>query len=240
MRTSQVTTQADQAGSYELEVFDCARPVSVIVCAHGNGVRRWDGENFFYNVAEHYTGSAFLLVDQNQPYEDGCKLNDLQVMVSRVQGLVVKAKADYPGVPVIVMGHSMGCGVAARLDTKDVSKMIFIAPTAGDETKKLLERYGPAIMQGQVVKSSDDLTKNLSKEYVDSVQGIVWEEEYPKLLERFPEVYVFEAGNEEMISQERFKHRAMPFAGYKIMPGATHNVSGQALQALFAELDPLM
>jgi pimeloyl-ACP methyl ester carboxylesterase len=240
MRTSQVITKEEQAGSYEIEVFDCAKPTSVIICSHGNGVRRWDGENFFYNVVEHYPGSAFLLVDQNQVYKDGCKLNDLQIMVDRVQGLVTKAKADYPGVPIIVMGHSMGCGAAARLSPQDVSKMIFVAPTAGDETAKLLRRYGPDILAGQEVKSSDGLTKFVSKEFVDSVQSVVWEEEYKKLLTEFSAVHVFEAGKEELVSEERFKHRDMPFETYTIIPGATHNVHGQALQDLFVELDRLI
>ncbi len=85
MRQSSVTTNQDKAGDYEVEVFDCVKPKGVIVTAHGNGVRRWDGEEFFYAVAEQYPNYVVMLIDQNQLYEDGCKLNDLQIMVDRVQ-----------------------------------------------------------------------------------------------------------------------------------------------------------
>lgn len=240
MRTSKILIEHDEAGPYEVEVFGCASPKSVIVCSHGNGVRRWDGEKFFYNVAEHYGDHKFLLVDQNQLYEDGCKLNDLAVMVARVQGLIDKATADDPGVPIIVLGHSMGCGVIARLDLGNVKSVVFVAPAAGDATARLVKRYGDDITNGMIVKTSDGLTKYISKEYVQSVTGIVWEEEYDKLLLRYKTVHVFESGNEEVIGEDRFKHRTMPFASYSTIAGAKHNLAGPPLELLFKELDSLL
>ena len=59
---------------------------------------------FFYAVAEHYPGHAFLLVGQNQPHEGGCKLNDLCVMIARVHGLIDKALVDYPDVRLWLWG----------------------------------------------------------------------------------------------------------------------------------------
>lgn len=239
-RESTVLTERDAGGEYEVEVFGCEKPKSIIVCSHGNGVRRWDGEKFFYAVAEHYPEHVFLLADQNQPYEDGCKLNSLKVMVARVQGLVDKAVTDLPGVPVIVMGHSMGCGVASQLNLDNVSKVVFVAPAAGEPISGLVERYGESVLEGRVVKTSDGLTKFISKEYVDSVRGIIWEREYEKLLERFKPVYVFEAGEEEIVGDERLKHRDLSFADYEIIPGATHNFHGEALTRLFTSLDPIL
>jgi len=236
MRQSRVTTNTDLAGKYETETFDCLNPKSVVICSHGNGVRRWDGEHFFYNVAEHFPDRAFLLVDQNQPYRDGCRLNSLQIMIDRVQGLIAKAVTDYPGVPIIVLGHSMGCGIAARLDLSRVNKVIFVAPAAGDTTQALIKRYGSDIIEGKTVQTTDGLTKDIPKEYVASVRGVIWEKEYEKLLTRFKSVYVFESGDEEIVGEERLQHRAMPFAEYKIMPGAKHNVVGAPLQALCQEL----
>jgi hypothetical protein len=240
MRNSQVSSNQDNAGPYEIELFDAANPKGVIVCAHGNGVRRWDGQKFFYAVAEHYADYAVLLVDQNQPAGDGSKLNPLNTMVARVQGITDLALSKYPGVPVIVMGHSMGCGIAARLNLEGVSRALFVTPTAGDEIRKLMQRYGPGILQGMEVTTSDGLLKIIPKEYIASVEGIVWENEYRKLLEHYSAVHVFEAGDEEIVGDERLAHRDMPFASYTTIPGAHHNLSGKPLQAFFTQADPLV
>lgn len=240
MRQSKVITKKDSAGEYEVEIFDCDNPKGVVLCAHGNGVRRWDGEHFFHAVAQHYPDRVFILVDQNQIYKDGCKLNSLDIMVGRVQGIVDMAVDTYVKVPKIVMGHSMGCGIATQLDTTDIARMIFVAPVAGAFMAKQIQRYGPGVKKGMEVKSSDGLTKLLTKEYVATLKDIVWEDEFLKFLRKYPEVYVFESGDEEMIGEERFQHRDMPFAGYDIIPGATHNFSGEPLQRLFVKMDPLL
>lgn len=241
MRNSTISTYSDSGGTFEVEIFAAENPKSVIICSHGNGDRRWDGENFFYNVTNQYQRSAFYLVDQNQVIEDGCKLNDLNIMVQRVQRLIERAKKDYPEVPIIILGHSMGCGVAAKLELDDVEKVIFVAPTAGKEFVKLKRRYGDNITKtGGIVKTTDGLNKFISKEYLDSVKSIDWEEEYKKLLNRFSEVYVFESGAEEIVGEERILHKDMPFKVHKIIHGATHNYHGEALSLLYAELDSLL
>jgi hypothetical protein len=240
MRKSTVITQTDKSGPYEVEIFDTEQSKSLIICVHGNGVRRWDGEKFYYNVAEHYANHAVYLVDQNQPYEDGCSLNDIAVMVQRVQVLITQAKKDHPGIPLVVLAHSMGCGIAARLDTSDVDRIIFVAPTAGAEKAKLIKRYGPDIIDGKVVKTTDGLTKVITKEYYESVKDIVWEEEYQKLLKRFPAVYVFASGAEEIVGDERLVHEDMPFAAYTVIEGAPHNYAGESLERLYKQLDQLL
>lgn len=94
-RKSSIITKHDSMGEYELEFFHDEHPTRVIVCAHGNGVRRRDGEQFFYAVAEHYTDSAVLLVDQNQTTGDGVTINPLPVLVSRVELLIEEAVRLY-------------------------------------------------------------------------------------------------------------------------------------------------
>ncbi len=241
MRTNHVFTDSDKAGDYEVELIEVNDPKSIVICSHGNGVRRWDGERFFHNVAEHYPTHSFYLVDQNQVIDDGCSLNDLSVMAARVQELITLAKQNHPSTPIIVLAHSMGCGVATRLGLTDVERVIFVAPAAGDLIQKLAERYGKSIAeQGGMTHTSDGLNKLVTKEYIESVKGLVWEEEYEKLLKSYPEVYVFESGEEEIVADERFKHRNLPFKNYKIIPGAKHNYAGEALKELFTELDTLL
>ena len=241
MRNSTVRKLHDQAGEYESEYFECDNPKSVIICSHGNGVRRWDGEHFFLNIAKHYVDRAVYLVDQNQVIKDGCQLNDINIMSERVQKLIDVAMNNYPGVPIVVLAHSMGCGVSAQLELDDVEKVIFVTPGAGNEFMKLKKRYGEDIINGGgMVKTTDGLNKLISKDYLESVSKITWENEYSKLLKKFQNVYVFEAGDEEIVGDDRFKHRDMPFKSYQIIPGATHNLHGKALKLFFVELEYLV
>ncbi len=241
MRKSTVTKHTDAAGEFEAEVFDCENPKSVVICSHGNGVRRWDGENFFYNVANHYGDRAFYLVDQTQVIEEGCELIDLQLMVQRVQSLVIRATEDHPGVPITVLAHSMGCGVASLLDTKNVSRMILAAPASGNVVDLMVSRYGENILEGGLIRTSDGLNKLLSKEYVQSVDGVAWEEKYQKLLQNFKDVYVFESADDEILTEERKALvRPLPFKSLVVIEGATHNLHGEALEKLYQEIDDLI
>lgn len=239
-RQSNLTTEHDSAGDYEVELFDCQHPKGVIICVHGRGVRRWDGEHFFYNIADHYGDYACLLVDQNQFDGDTCKLNPLPVAVARVQQLIAIAQAKYPRTPIVIIGHSMGCGIATMLPLDAVSKVIFVAPAAGDQMQALVERYGAAIVEGKLTTSVDGLKKFMSKEYVDSLRGVVLGERYQELLSRYKQVYAFESGSEEIVGPDRFALRDMAFAGYTIIPGATHNLTGEPLGRLFVDLNQLL
>jgi len=241
MRKSTVSTHKDDAGEYDSEIFDCENPKSVVICVHGNGVRRWDGEEFFYNVADHYPDHVFYLVDLTQPFDGGCELIDLQLMIARMEKLIAQARADHPDAEINILAHSMGCGVSSLIDTKGISRMILVTPAGGDVVKLMISRHGEDILQGGMVKTSDGLNKLLSKAYVDSVSGVIWEEKYTNLLERFKEVYVFEAGKDEIVTEERRAPlRTLPFAKYSVIDGATHNLHGEALEKLYTEIDDLI
>lgn len=237
---STITTFSDSAGDYEQEVFDCSNPKAIIIGVHGNGVRRWDGEKFYYQVSEHFQNCAIYLIDQNQPEKDGCRLNSLFVMVSRVQKAVSSAKTQHPQVPIWVIAHSMGCGVAALLDTAGISGFIFVAPAVGAQTEKYIKRYGPDIINGKVVKTTEGFYKNISKEFMDSVANIKWQKTYSELLSRFPAVHVFESGADEIVDEERFELREMPFASYQIIEDAPHNFHSKYSTELFRKIDSLL
>jgi pimeloyl-ACP methyl ester carboxylesterase len=240
-RKSIVTTKQDSAGDYEVEIFDHPIPKRIIICSHGNGVRRWDGEKFYYAVAEHYADSAVLLVDQNQLDGDGVKINPLPVLVSRVDGLIKEAKRSHPGVPIILIAHSMGCAVATFVDLSGIRLVVFVAPAAGNPRAALIERYGEDIVKGKAVTTSDGLRKVITVEYCASIKDITsWEEEYAKLIKKFSPVYVFEAGDDEIVGEDRFAHRSMPFTKYEIIEGAKHNFAGEYLTSLFSKLDKLI
>jgi len=134
----------------------------------------------------------------------------------------------------------MGCGIVTRLNLNAVGKVIFVAPTAGNESLRLYRRYGSNIVDGKLTVSTDGRKKYMSKEYVASMQGIVWEDEYRALLDRYHEVYVFEAENEEIVGEDRFALRKLPFAGYTIIPGATHNLHGEALERFIVQCSDLL
>ncbi len=240
-RQSTVTTTRDSAGDYEVEVFECQNPKRVIVCSHGGGVRRWDGEEFFYSVAEHFADSAVLLVDQNQLEHGIVKLNPLPVMVARVSGLIDLAKQEYPGVPIIVIAHSFGCGVASQLDISALSAMVLVAPTVGAPERRLIDQYGEEIVNGMQVMTSDNLQKIYTAEHYASLEGITWKDEYTKLVRHYSPVYAFEAGADEIISEEeRAPNRSVQFTKYLVLDGAPHNLAGKPLADFFAKLDPLL
>lgn len=239
-RKSTLLTKHDAAGDYVIEIFDSPQPKGVVVCIHGRGVHREDGERFFYAVTEHYPNHIFVLVDQNQFDKDTCLLSPLPIALARVQGAMTTVQASYPDLPLSLIGHSMGCGLIAKLNLDTVSKAIFVAPTAGKETEKLASRYGADVANGKLTISSDGLKKYMSKGYFESMHGIVWEDEYRELLTRFSPIYVFESGEEEIVGKERLALRNMPFASYDIIPGATHNLHGDALQWFFKKLDALL
>jgi hypothetical protein len=238
-RQSSVTTHHDTAGEYEVEVFDAPKPKRVIVTAHGNGVRRWDGEKFFYAVAEHCADSAVMLVDQNQSDGDGCRLNPQPILVARIQSLITLAQKQHPGVPVVVLAHSMGCAVTCFLDLSGVASIIFEAPAAGAPRQALIDRYGPDIVKGKTVTTSDGLRKVVPLEYIESIAGLDWEDEYRKLVARYKPVYVFAAGDEEIVSDERLEHEHI-FKHFEIIPHATHNLSGAPLADFLRRLDKIL
>ena len=171
-RHSVVTTKHDDSGDYEVEIFDQPKPKRAIVCSHGVGVRRWDGEKFFYAVAEHFADSAILLVDQNQPNGTSITLNPLPVLVSRVNEIISEARRLYPEVPIVVMAHSFGCGVATFIDRRDISAFVLVTPTVGTPYEKYIERYGSDVVNGKTINTSDGLKKDITADYMSSVKGI--------------------------------------------------------------------
>lgn len=239
MRKSTVSTNHDDAGDYEVEVFDCPKPKRLIVCAHGGGVRRWDGEKFFYAVAEHYDDSAVLLVDQNQQDGDYIRINPLTVAAERINRLIAYAKKLHPGAPIVVMGHSFGCGVVSQLKLEGVNAIVLVTPAAGRSFRNYVDQFGESVANGLQVTSSDGIKKEYTAEFMDSIKNISWEEEYARLAKGPIPVYVFEAGADEIIGEERFAHREIPFTKYFILDRAPHNLVGKPLADFFAKLDPL-
>ena len=240
MSNSIVKTFHDNAGDYEQELFAPESPKRVIVCSHGNGVRRWDGQRFFYAVAEHYSDVAVYTVDQNQAVDDGVALNSIHIMAVRIQKTIERAHIDYPDLEIVLIGHSMGCSVITYLDLKDVSKVVFISAAAGDPFAGIAERYGAGVKNGTDVKTSDGRPKIITKEYIDSIQNVNREDQYREMLQRFEEVYAFESGDEEIVGVDRFKHREMPFKSYKIIPKALHNFVGPPLIDLLSKIDKII
>lgn len=241
MRQSTVNTEKDSEGNFELEIFDHSNPKQIIVCAHGNGVRRWDGEKFFYQVAEYFTDSVVMLVDQNQQLENGVKSNPLHILVARVQRLITIGSNKYPDVPIVIIAHSMGCGVTTQLDLTSVNNVIFVTPATGNIQKSLISRYGNEIKtKNKVIITPDGYTKIFTPGYYNSMNDIVWEKEYLKLCAKFSPIHVFEAGDEEIVGEERFTHREMPFTSYTVLKDANHNLTGQPLKDFFIKVDSII
>lgn len=240
-RKSTITTQSDSAGEYEQEIFVAENPAFILLGVHGNGVRRWDGEKFYYQVADEFEDAVVGLVDQNQVESDGCKLNSMDVIIERNQKLLKELTDKYPNLPVCIVAHSMGCGVASMMNLTSVEGVVFVAPAVGAFKEKYVERYGEDIINGKIVRTSDGLHKNLSKEFINSVWDIDWKDKYSEMLKRFSEVFVFESGDDEIIELDlRQEIRNLPFASYEIIDGAKHNFSGKHSAELFTKIKSLL
>jgi hypothetical protein len=146
-------------------------------------------------------------------------------------------KKAHPDTPIWFIAHSMGCGIASLMDTSDVSGIIFVAPGVGKQVENYIARYGKDIVNGKIVKTSDGLTKHISKEFMDSATDIYWQAEFLKLLKQLPAVHVFESGADEIVDEERFELRDMSFASYTIVEGAPHNFSGKYAEELFNKIE---
>ncbi|HSW80021.1 MAG TPA: hypothetical protein VLG47_04565 [Candidatus Saccharimonadales bacterium] len=240
MRKSSIANRHDSAGDYEEEIFESDKPERVIIGVHGGGVRRWDGEKFFYAIAEHYTDSAIMLVDQNQQSGEFIKNNPLSIAIERINNLVTEAKKNHPGVPIIIIAHSFGCGVASMVNLNDIQSLVLVTPTAGSSYQSYIERHGKEAENGLQVTTSDGLKKEYTAAFMQSIKGITWEDTYTKLTKGSVPVYVFEAGSDEIIGPERYVLRDIPFKEYLILDGAPHNLSGKYLDDFFAKLDPLL
>lgn len=240
MRKSEIIKLQDSCGIYEQEIFHAENPKVVIIGIHGNGVRRWDGEKFFYQVAEYFTDSIVVLVDQNQLEADGCRLNSVDIMAERNQKALAEARRQFPDLPVWLVAHSMGCGITSLMDVSGVDGIVFVAPGVGNQVEKYIKRYGADIVEGKVITSSDGLYKNISKEFMDSVAGINWQEKYASLIKKHANVHVFESGADEIVDEERFELRNMPFASYAIINGAKHNFAGKYSAELFSKIEKLL
>lgn len=224
------------------EVFDHDKPKRIIIGVHGNGVPRWDGEKFYYQVAEHFTDSTVVLVDQNQFDADGnAQLNPYDTSVNRVQLSIQDIKEKHPNLPIWIVAHSMGCGISAGLNVSDIEGMIFVAPAAGGkQIDKLTERYGEDITEGKTILTSDGLTKIYPKEYIDSIAEMVWKDAYLQLIKKIKTVHVFESGDDDIINEsDRAELRDIPFASYTIIDGATHNISGAFSAELFDHMEKI-
>jgi hypothetical protein len=122
---------------------------------------------------------------------------------------------------------------------EDVAGMIFITPGVGDVHKIYKQRYGDDVVNGKTIVSSDGITKIISKEFMDSSADLIREEKYAQLLDRYSPVHVYEAGDDEIVGDERYVLRDMPFASYTIIKGAKHNLSGKYSEELFRKIDQL-
>lgn len=240
-RPSTIQAYSDAAGSYEVEIFEAANAQRIIVCAHGSGVLRGDGEDFFYAVAEHYLNDTVILVDQNQRDGDMVILSPFDILIRRIESTVQLAASMYPGTDIILMAHSMGCVVASQVVSPAITSYVMVTPAAGNQRNSLIRRYGEGISEGQIVLSSEGTRKHITKAYFESIKDIDREVLYQDFLKRVTvPVYAFEAGDEDIVGEERFAHRTMPFTDYQIIPGATHNLHGAALDDFFGRVDSLL
>ncbi|HSX41324.1 MAG TPA: alpha/beta fold hydrolase [Candidatus Saccharimonadales bacterium] len=114
----------------------------VIVCSHGFGVRA-DDRGLFTDIQKGLGETAEVVMFDYYDFDD--ESNELIVKPFREQEKILehqvdKVKLDFPGAPIIVVGHSQGCVIAAMADVR-VKKMIMLTPAVNFNLERLRQNF---------------------------------------------------------------------------------------------------
>ena len=236
----------DEAGEYITEEIINGKPEKLIVYAHGFGVKRGDASNMFYDVANIAKNSKSLLIDLNQDEESGLIINDFGAQSRRLNSEISKLGASNPGLPIILIGHSMGCALIAK--NKILAKQaIFLAPAVSDVEAKLkprlMEREGSYYSTEERIlyaKRSDGTTSKVPDSFFDSVRGEIWKDRYVSYLGIQPSTFLIVAEEDEILKVETKGILELKFKQIDIVEGADHNFLGESRKKMLSVVSNLL
>ena len=236
----------DEAGEYITEEIINGKPDKLIVYAHGFGVKRGDASDMFYDAANIAKNSKSLLIDLNQDEESGFTVNDLISQSIRLNSEISKFKASNPGLPIILVGHSMGCALIAK-DRILAEQAIFLAPAVSNVEAKLkprlMEREGSyhSPKEGVIyAKRSDGTTSRVPDSFFDSVRGETWKNRYEQYLRVQPNTFLIVAEEDEILKVETKDILELNFKQIDIVEGADHNFLGESRKKMLSIVSGLL
>ena len=236
----------DEAGEYITEEITNGNPEKLIVYAHGFGVKRGDASDMFYDVASIAKNSKSLLIDLNQDEESGFTVNDLISQSIRLNSEISKFKASNPGLPIILVGHSMGCALIAK-DRILAEQAIFLAPAVSNVEAKLkprlMEREGSYHSAEEGIlyaKRSDGTTSRVPDSFFDVLKGEIWKNTYHSYIRFQPNIFLVVAGEDEILKAETKGILELKFKQIDIVEGADHNFLGESRKKMLSVVSNLL
>lgn len=132
----QETTFVGTEGDVHLSVWDNPRARHVVVIAHGYG----EHVGRYGHVADALVarGAAVYAADHighGRSAGDRVVITDFEHVVDDLHTVVSRARSDHPGLPVVLIGHSMGGLVATRFAQRhgdELAGLVLSGPAVGD------------------------------------------------------------------------------------------------------------
>ncbi|MFN8125924.1 MAG: alpha/beta hydrolase [Candidatus Nanopelagicales bacterium] len=145
---------ADGASVFWQQWFPDTDPVGVVCLVHGLG----EHSSRYGYVAQRLTdaGLAVYALDLRGHGHSGGTRGDLRVddAVADIAALVAAAQTDYPGLPVILYGHSLGGLLTMTYVVRrrpDVAGMVASAPALDSELREQKVKFTMANILGGIV-----------------------------------------------------------------------------------------
>ncbi|HPT30067.1 MAG TPA: YqiA/YcfP family alpha/beta fold hydrolase [bacterium] len=117
-------------------------PKQVIIYSHGFGVRR-DDMGLLTDIAASLPEAKSILFDYFavDKKEKTMTICPLSAQVQKLNQVIEKAKMDYPGAIIDLIGHSQGTVVAALANPIGIRRAILLAPVFDMNIERTLARY---------------------------------------------------------------------------------------------------
>ena len=235
----------DEAGEYITEEIINGKPEKLIVYAHGFGVKR-DSLDLFYDLAKSINNSVSVLIDLNLIEDAGLTVNNLDIQFARIKHEITKFKNKYPNLELILIGHSMGCGLIAKYKIL-ADQVIFLAPTVSDVENKLrprlISREGSYYNSGEgmlYAKRTDGSTSKVPDSFFNVLKGEIWKNTYHSYIKFQPNIFLVVAGEDEILKAETKGILELKFKQIDIIEGADHNFLGESRKKMLSAVSGLL
>ena len=235
----------DEAGEYITEEIINGKPEKLIVYAHGFGVKR-DSLDLFYDLAKSINNSVSVLIDLNLIEDAGLTVNNLDIQFARIKHEITKFKNKYHNLELILIGHSMGCGLIAKYKIL-ADQVIFLAPTVSDVENKLrprlISREGSYYNSGEgmlYAKRTDGSTSKVPDSFFNVLKGEIWKNTYHSYIKFQPNIFLVVAGEDEILKAETKGILELKFKQIDIIEGADHNFLGESRKKMLSAVSGLL
>lgn len=216
-----------------------------IIFSHGFGVR-YDDRGLLTQIANTFPQYEAHLFDYNIPNET---MNTLTVQPLTKQAKILESEllsfvSGSKSENITLICHSQGCIVAALADLSEtpIDKVIFLAPPATLEAKRIIERFaqreGSLLNRegmSRLVNSKGEVTL-IPAEYWPDREAINVQSIYKELSKKY-DLTIVRAAQDEVLGETDFSY----LSGVEIIDlPADHNFVGQTRKQLLQVIEEIL